>query len=58
MYDYSSEVFHVGHLVPDIQVAMDALGSSLGLSWTEVDHRDDQRCGNRERAARSVRGLG
>ena len=40
MYDYSSEVFHVGHLVPDIQVAMDELGSSLGLEWTEVVHRD------------------
>lgn len=54
MYDYSSEVFHVGHLVPDIQVAMDELGSSLGLGWTEVVHRDDQRVWTPEYGQRRV----
>jgi len=54
VYDYSSEVFHVGHLVPDIQVAMDELGSSLGLGWTEVVHRDDQRVWTPEYGQRRV----
>lgn len=54
MYDYSSEVFHVGHLVPDIRVAMDELGSGLGLEWTQVVHRDDQRIWTPEHGQRRV----
>lgn len=54
MYDYSSEVFHVGHLVPDMGVAMDELGDSLGLEWTEVVHRDDQRIWTPEHGQRRV----
>ena len=41
-YDYSREVFHVGHLVPDIDLAMDQLGTALGLRWTPVVSRTDQ----------------
>lgn len=54
MYDYSSEVFHVGHLVPDMAKAMDELGASLGLEWTEVVHRDDQRVWTPEEGQRRV----
>lgn len=54
MYDYSSEVFHVGHLVPDLPAAMEDLGESLGLTWTQVVHRDDQRVWTPEQGQRRV----
>ena len=43
MVDYTNRMFHVGHLVPDIHAAMDELGAGLGLTWTEVVARTDQR---------------
>lgn len=43
MVDYTAEMFHVGHLVPDIEAAMRDLGEPFGLTWTEVVRRDDQR---------------
>ena len=51
MYDYSADMFHVGYLVPDIQAAMDDLGPSLGLNWTQVITREDQPCWTPERGA-------
>lgn len=51
MFDYSAEMFHVGYLVPDIHAAMDDLGPSLGLKWTQVISRDDQPCWTPERGA-------
>lgn len=41
-YDYSIEMFHVGHLVANMEMAMDELGAGLGLTWTPVVVRDDQ----------------
>ncbi len=41
-YDYSAEMFHVGHLVPSLEAAMAELGASLGLRWTDVVYRDQQ----------------
>ncbi len=54
MYDYAGQIFHVGHLVPDLEVAMDQLGSSLGLTWTQVITREDQRVWTPEHGQRRV----
>lgn len=54
MVDYPSRMFHVGHLVPDIQAAMAELGSGLGLTWTQVVTRDDQRVWTPEQGQRRV----
>jgi hypothetical protein len=54
VFDYTSRIFHVGHLVPDIGAAMDQLGESLGLTWTEVVARDDQRIWTPEHGQRRV----
>lgn len=54
MFDYTSRVFHVGHLVRDINAAMADLGSSLGLVWTQVVSRDDQRVWTPEHGQRRV----
>jgi hypothetical protein len=54
MYDYAGQMFHVGHLVPDLEVAMDQLGSSLGLTWTQVMTREDQRVWTPEHGQRRV----
>ena len=43
MFDYTSRMFHVGHLVHDIDASMAELGPGLGLSWTAVVSREDQR---------------
>lgn len=51
MFEYAEEMFHVGYLVPDIQVAMDDLGPSLGVTWTQVITREDQPCWTPERGA-------
>jgi len=52
--DYTNRMFHVGHLVPDIHVAMDQLGPGLGLTWTEVVARTDQRIWTPEHGQRHV----
>ena len=54
MVDYTNRMFHVGHLVPDIHVAMDQLGPGLGLTWTEVVARTDQRVWTPEHGQRHV----
>jgi hypothetical protein len=54
VFDYASQMFHVGHLVPDIEVAMADLGASLGLTWTEVVAREDQRLWTPEHGQRRV----
>ena len=37
------DIFHVGIRVPDIYQAMEELGNSLGLTWTEVVETSGQR---------------
>ena len=37
------DIFHVGIRVPDIYQAMEELGESLGLTWTEVVETSGQR---------------
>ena len=37
------DIFHVGIRVPDIYQAMEELGDSLGLTWTEVVETSGQR---------------
>lgn len=54
MFDYAGQMFHVGHLVPDIEAAMDQLGSALGLTWTQVVVREDQRVWTPEHGQRWV----
>ncbi|MCX6434084.1 MAG: VOC family protein [Actinobacteria bacterium] len=54
MFEYSTRMFHVGHLVPDIHQAMDELGASLGLEWTAVVAREDQRIWTPEHGQRTV----
>lgn len=54
MYAYAGQMFHVGHLVPDLEAAMDQLGESLGLTWTQVVSREDQRIWTPEHGQRRV----
>lgn len=54
MHDYTNEMFHVGHLVPDIRVSMADLGDAFGFTWTEVVTRDDQPLWTPEEGQRSV----
>ena len=53
-FDYAARMFHVGHLVRDIHQAVVDLGASLGLEWTEVVERDDQRIWTPEHGQRTV----
>lgn len=55
MFDYTARMFHVGHLVHDIDAAIAGLGPSLGLEWTELVSRDDQRVWTPEQGQRRVR---
>ena len=36
MIDYTTQMFHVGHLVPNLEQAMDQLGTDFGFEWTQV----------------------
>jgi catechol 2,3-dioxygenase-like lactoylglutathione lyase family enzyme len=36
------DVFHTGIRVPDIDAAMDELGTGLGLTWARVQHSTDR----------------
>jgi hypothetical protein len=54
VFDYTSRMFHVGHLVHDIDAAMSELGSSLGLTWTHVVSREDQRVWTPQHGQRRV----
>jgi hypothetical protein len=47
-------MFHIGHLVPNIEDAMGELGPGLGLNWTEVVTREDQRVWTPEHGQRLV----
>ncbi len=53
-YDYSAEMFHVGHLVADMSTAMDELGGGLGLRWTPIVTREDQPVWTPEHGLRHV----
>ena len=39
-FDYQQALFHTGVRVPDLEAAMAALGSSLGLTWAKVIERE------------------
>lgn len=39
MFDYQ-RMFHQGVRVPDIHVAMDELGRALGVTWAQLQERD------------------
>ena len=54
MFEYPADMFHVGHLVADIESAMAELGSSFDLTWTQVVSRDDQRVWTPEQGQRTV----
>lgn len=54
MFDYASRMFHVGLLVSNIDSAMVELGSSMGLRWTSVVTREDQRIWTPEHGQRHV----
>jgi hypothetical protein len=54
LFDYSARMFHIGHLVPNIENAMAELGPGLGLKWTEVVSREDQRVWTPEHGQRLV----
>ncbi len=48
------DIFHVGIRVPDIQQAMEELGDSLGLTWTEVVESSGQRLWTPENGQQEV----
>ncbi len=48
------DIFHVGIRVPDIHQAMEELGDSLGLTWTEVVESSGQRLWTPENGQREV----
>jgi hypothetical protein len=54
MFDYKDEMFHMGHLVADINATMADMGSAFGLTWTEVVTRQDQRVWTPEHGQRTV----
>lgn len=54
MIDYTTQMFHVGHLVPNLEQAMNQLGSDFGFEWTEVVFREDQPLWTPEEGQRSV----
>ena len=54
MVDYTSRMFHVGHLVPNIEQAMAELGAAFDLQWTDVVRRDNQRVWTPEQGQRVV----
>ena len=48
------DIFHVGIRVPDIHQAMEELGESLGLTWTEVVETSGQRLWTPENGQQEV----
>jgi hypothetical protein len=54
MFDYTSEMFHVGHLVPDLEQGMDQMGEDFGFEWTQVVFREDQPLWTPQEGQRSV----
>lgn len=54
MIDYTNQMFHVGHLVPDIEAAMDQFGTDFGFTWTQLVVREDQPLWTPEEGQRSV----
>jgi len=48
------DIFHVGIRVPDIHQAMEELGDSLGLTWTEVVESSGQRLWTPENGQQEV----
>ena len=54
MFDYSEAMYHVGYRVTNIEESMADLGPSLGLTWTQVVDREDQRIWTPERGPERV----
>lgn len=54
MIDYASRMFHVGHLVPDIEAAMEQYATDLGLQWTDLVVREEQPLWTPQRGQESV----
>lgn len=52
-FDYQ-QIFHVGHLVPDIDAAMAELGGAAGLEWARVQHVPNRSVWTPERGAEEV----
>ncbi len=48
------DIFHIGIRVPDIYQAMEELGDSLGLTWTEVVETPGQRIWTPEKGQQEV----
>ena len=53
MFDYQ-QIFHVGHLVPDIDRAMTELGDAAGLQWARVQHAPNRTVWTPQRGAEEV----
>ena len=51
MFDYQ-QIFHVGHLVADIDRAMADIGDATGLEWARVQHVPPGRCGRQDEEPR------
>ncbi len=54
MIDYQ-HLFHVGVRVPDLDVAMDELGASMGVTWAEARESDAQQLWTPEHGAQELR---
>ncbi len=53
MFDYQ-QIFHVGHLVADIDRAMADIGDVTGLQWTRVQHVSNRSVWTPQRGAEEV----
>jgi hypothetical protein len=53
-FDHSSSIFHIGILVRDMQTSCTELGESMGVTWTDVVTRTDQRIWTPEHGQRTV----
>ena len=53
-FDHSSSIFHIGILVRDMQASCTELGESMGVTWTDVVTRTDQRIWTPEHGQRTV----
>ena len=53
MIDYQ-RLFHTGIRVPDIDAAMDEMGSTLGVTWASVQHNPAQQVWTPERELQEV----
>ena len=42
MFDFNAGLFHVGVRVPDLEKAMEEIGTGLGITWAKVQDREQQ----------------